>query len=270
MDGVIWQTNRQGNKPLLDSIDAIFRIDPVLLVLTAAGFVFAAAIKRDFFVLLWFVPFVIFYLTIGFINWFYWIPIIPAFCITTARMIVELSRRVNNNEKIQQIILYAIISEIAIFAMVSTTTLLNTNVSFFQFQAAAFVAQHLRDDNNTNNYKGADDVTIISGPIYAWIFKYVFDKDHVFIYSRLNERIQTNKLLLIVDNYFMNSLSRDRNSDEDNKTDRQIEKLQRLYDDTDTIATFKGNTSKYDQKIYPYASMKYNYGGSKVLIRTNY
>src|ERR687888_406950 len=42
MDGVIWQTNRPVNKPLLDSVNAFFKVDTILLVLGAVGSFYAA------------------------------------------------------------------------------------------------------------------------------------------------------------------------------------------------------------------------------------
>src|SRR6266487_3043969 len=86
--GVVHQTDRTVNLidtdingSLLRSVGVFYQIDPVLLILGIAGLIFAGAIKRDFLILLWVIPFTIFFVAIGFAQYFYVIPILPAFCI---------------------------------------------------------------------------------------------------------------------------------------------------------------------------------------------
>ena len=49
---------------------SVFKLDPILLILGLAGFVFPA-LRKDYFVLLWLAPFVIFTLLIGFVRDFH-------------------------------------------------------------------------------------------------------------------------------------------------------------------------------------------------------
>jgi hypothetical protein len=72
-----------------DSINtAFFEIDPIILVLGIIGLSFAA-IKRDIFLLLWVIPFTIFLSVIGFVQYFYWISVLPVFGIAIGRMIKQ-------------------------------------------------------------------------------------------------------------------------------------------------------------------------------------
>src|SRR5919198_502175 len=96
MDGVIWQTNRQGNKPLLDSVNAFFKVDTILLVLGVIGSFYAVAIKRDFFFLLWIIPFLVFLYFIGFVSLFHFIPLLAVFSISSAILITDISNRISN------------------------------------------------------------------------------------------------------------------------------------------------------------------------------
>jgi hypothetical protein len=49
-----------------------------------------------------------------------------------------------------------------------------------------------------------------------------------------------------------------------------IDRLQNVYDQSHKIGEFKGTSSSYNRDEYPYASMKYNYNGGKIQVRTNY
>jgi hypothetical protein len=93
IEGVILQTQRQ-DKALLDSVNALFQIDPILLIIGIAGIGFSAAIKRDFIFLLWVVPFVVFFASIALVQYFYWILVLPAFCIAAATLIEYISNKI--------------------------------------------------------------------------------------------------------------------------------------------------------------------------------
>jgi hypothetical protein len=171
MDGVIWQTNRPVNKPLLDSINAFLKVDTVLLVLGAVGSFYAAVIKKDFFFLLWIIPFLVFLYFIGFVSLFHFIALLPIFCISAAVLIEGLSDKISKIKKnskkniiiiSQKILPYAIISAIGIFGLVSISMLITTDVSSTQVNAAATIAQHIQRNSISDN-NGNDNVTVISG-----------------------------------------------------------------------------------------------------------
>jgi hypothetical protein len=72
----------------------LFLIDPILLIIGIAGIGFSAVIKRDFIFLLWVVPFVVFFASIALVQYFYWILVLPAFCIAAARLIEYVSNKI--------------------------------------------------------------------------------------------------------------------------------------------------------------------------------
>jgi Dolichyl-phosphate-mannose-protein mannosyltransferase len=107
--GILWQTTARQEKPLYASIEILFQIDPVLLILAIAGIVFSVTIRRDIRLLLWVAPLLIFMGLIGFVSFFHFIPLVPAFCIAAGVMIAGISNRLgsdgrrNNENKNQQI-----------------------------------------------------------------------------------------------------------------------------------------------------------------------
>jgi len=243
---VLWQVQRQ-SVGIVQIISDFFIFDPALFVLGIAGFVYAT-LKKDLFLLLWFVPFVILLLSIGYVQYFYWIPILPAFCVSAAKLISDLTRNATK-EKTQRISRFAVICGIGIFGLVSSTLLVTTHISS-QFEAAAFVAQYVQDNNG--------NTTIVSSPVYSWILIYVFDMDHVFADYRdlLFYPVQTERVILIADQHFKSNISAG-------------EQLRAMYNSTRNIATFESDVIRYDLGKYPYTNMKVNYEGSLVEIRIN-
>lgn len=233
---VLWQTQRQ-SAGFASIVATFFSLDPVFLLLGTAGFVYAA-VRKDISILLWIAPFVVFLSIIGYVQYFYWIPVLPVFCIAAARLIDRASA-------IKQILPFVAIAGLGIFGLVFTTLLITADVTSAQFEAIAFVAD--RADSET---------TIASSPIYSWIFIYVFDNEHAFIDYRvlLFYPVETKEMLLVSDRHFQSNIGAG-------------SQLRDLYDNTTTIATFTGNVYNYDLRQYPYTSMKLNYEGSKIEIR---
>ena len=97
IDGIFWQAEREGQGIEPCRCKSIFRIDPVLLILGIAGKTLAV-LKRDLFIVLASVPFLIFISIIGFVQLFHWIPVFPAFCIAGGNLIVYLSGRIDNKK----------------------------------------------------------------------------------------------------------------------------------------------------------------------------
>ena len=298
--GVLHQTDRTVNLidtdingSLLKSVGVFYQIDPVLLILGIAGLIFAGAIKRDFLILLWVIPFTIFFVAIGFAQYFYVIPILPAFCIAAARMISDLSGKkiiinIRRNKgqgggegdaeegggkgekkKIQQILPFAIISGIGIFGLISITMLITTNVNSSFFQVYAFVVQHLpqnggsSDSNNNNNNK----VTMLGSHWWVWntfwIPKYVFHKDLVIIDPRFDPDfktpIRTEKILFIGDGIFRQKVLSPNIFVHiiipGSNVTGLTEAIDLLYNNSTKIASFIDNVISYDSKKYPYTSM---------------
>jgi hypothetical protein len=264
LNGVLWQGTRQESTlqgieshQILGSLSSILGMDPVLVIVALMGIVFAA-IRRDFFLLLWLMPFLIFSYIIGWITYFHYILVLPAFCIAAANMLEDIPKRIiRTKKKIQQTLLsFTIASAIGIFGLISTIILITTN-NFFpsQFEAAAFVIHTTQYNNNNNNNvihndNKRDDITMISSPLYSWIFKYVFDNPYVF-HTRDSSQIQTKKIILIVDSEYRYVLSKTEVEDT-----KQIQRLQEISNNTNTIATFRDIGINYNLGKYPYTNIR--------------
>jgi hypothetical protein len=261
LSGVLWQgSQRQGEegKTLKDIVLIFFRIDPLLFVLGIAGFVYAA-LKKDYFPLVWAAPYLFLMYAVGWATHFHWILLLPIFCISAASILLGSFRWVTKNKRAAlRLLPYVVISAVSIFAIVSTTMLITSNLSLAQFQAAAFASHDVQSI--------AADTTVISSPIYSWIFKYILERDHVFAHVRdSSQPLQTKQILLIVDATFYHVLS---NEGEDMK---QIELMKMIQDETYPIASFRDTVIRYDMKAYPYTSMREaDIGGGQIVVQANY
>jgi hypothetical protein len=172
----------------------------------------------------------------------------------------SILKRIRRKESIQKTILsFAVISGIGIFGLISTIMLITTNFFLSEFEVAAFTARDVQDNANQNN-----DITIISSPIYSWLFKYVFGDDHA-LHTRDTSPIQTKKVLLITDTEYRYVLSKTEVEDKN-----QIQRLQKIYNNTDTIATFLDAGINYSYRKYPYTNIRECPVLYNIQVKTNY
>jgi hypothetical protein len=239
LDAIFYQTHRQGELGMTLTnilINSVFKIDPILLILGIAGLVFAV-MRKDYFVLLWIAPFVVFISFIGFVRDFHLIVLMPVACIGSSILITELSNKISY-KKIRPILLYAVISAFSIIGLMTFITLVMTNINYDKFQASALVSQYLTQYShyiikdaagfkNTNN--GNNTITVISQHVYSWIPKYVF---HLTDYNYKPPELEANevpsnneKVLLVVDSSFRNILSMN------DEAGNRLEKIYNSYSD---------------------------------------
>ncbi|MEO9308322.1 MAG: glycosyltransferase family 39 protein [Nitrososphaera sp.] len=242
MKDVLWQTQRHSTG--LPYISLLFyQMDPVLFVLGVSGMGYAI-FRRNYLVLFWIVPFVLFLLMIGYNQYFYWIPVLPVFCISSAILLIDILEKIRKKgtDKVIRII---VVSGIAVFGLASTIMVISTNLTNTEFAAAAFVSQ-----NATN------DTTVLASPVYSWMLNYVFHKENVpndYSYV-LFEPIKTNKVLLVADPHFLIDIPRGK-------------QLAQVYNDSKTVATFDEDVSMYNTNGYPYSSVRLNLDGMHIEVK---
>ena len=273
LDGVLWQatqreisTGTDSSHSISSELKTIFNMDPVLISLSLLGIVYAA-IRRNYFILLWVVPFFIFSFMIHWVYYFHFILLLPLFCIASALLIKEIPDIIlKKNNLYKKVVPFAAISVIGIFGLTTTVHLIVSNYSLPYFAVSSFIAQHSDDTlvagtNNVTN-KIVDDTTIISSPAFSWIFSYVFGKDHV-LPTRASQELTTEKVLLVLDPNYRFVLSGKELEDK-----AQVASLLNLYNNTATIASFQ-----YSDSILKDNPLKANIRScyfDEIQVRTNY
>ena len=261
--GILWQTTGRPSSPLTGTLKTFFYMDPILFVLSIAGLIYAA-IKRDFFLLLWVIPFLIFLYFIDYVSAFHLMPIVPAFCIAASRFLVELPGKIKiiKKYKFQQTLPFAIISGIIIFGLVSTIMLITINVNSSAYKALAVLVQKLPNkDDGTNN---TNAVTLVASPIYFTMPRHGFDKAFYDRSMFSGKKLESERYILVADEGFMRIIS-------GTNERRSTILMKSLYDNSQTIDTLiPDDKTKYNVKNYPYANLKQSPRAKEIEIRSNY
>jgi hypothetical protein len=253
LDGVIWQATR-ADRPFDFEMKTIFlRMDPVLMAIGVAGLAYSV-IKRNYFILLWAFPYL---LLIYFVNWVYFfhiIPIIAAFCISGAALIIDLSNKIQK-KRLYKPLMFTTISAIILFGAVNSTLLITQNINSSNFELVSFVTSYLPYKQNSEN-SGSDKITLI-GPngafILYWISDHVFNKNFDFKWyeSRrdyVEPPIRTEKYLMITDWDTRRDFA-------GNNTEEHIKYVSQLYNQSKLIGAFFNSTSIHDLDRYPYTNI---------------
>lgn len=243
---VLWQAGR-GTGGIGPIISYLFEMDVVLMSLGFAGIAYAV-IRRELFVILWFVPMILFFATIGFLQYFHWIPLIPIMCIAIALIINTGIKKIQKNS-LQNYGYVGCIVIIGVFGLTVSSIVINSDMSSSQFDALSFVIQNI---NQT-------DVTTVSGPVYSWILDDVYDRENVLVdYSViLFHPIETENILLISDPHF--KLDFNRGSE-----------LEDLYVNTSLIKEFTGNVGNIDTSKFPNGNFNFAREGGLIEIKKNW
>jgi len=271
MDGVIYQAARDsGGKDLRSSILYIFELDPVLLIIASAAIIYAV-IRKDYFILLWGLPYLVFLYLIGWVVPFHWNILLPLLCIAVGMLIDSLISTMASR-KLIKFFPHILISTLVIFGFVTTTRFIESNLNALYFQLYLFMIQELEHHNAGNGKESSshvDGTTIIGSHrtrALVWIPLYVFKDKITFRETDIPKDnftapLKTKKFLIVADS---NLLSRLTGTDQYER-DARVTRL--YYNKSDTIATFidkdygKNNLMNIDQ----------NYGfGWFVDVRSNY
>ena len=123
--GLLHQVHREDRRAQI--IQSFFDTDSMLLILGLAGLIYCC-LRKNWIVILWIVPFLVFVYVHGWFNPFHWVIALPAFCIGGAALVIELVQRmkfVRIKKSLTQIIICAIITGIGLF---NTFIIINLNI----------------------------------------------------------------------------------------------------------------------------------------------
>jgi hypothetical protein len=252
-ENIIWQATERFEVPLSDAIRNFHIIDPVLLVLSISG-LFYSALKKDVFLLVWVIPYLIFLTSVGHVAYWHFVPVFPAFCIAAARLIISLIRRISMRINIAEDKLYLfVVCGTGLFGLTMSILLVSTNVTSGYFETIAFIVRYVPENAETKDTDpDTKEVTVIGGrwvPGFSWIPTYVFDRDVDFRKFYIPTESITPKKLFIVDPDFSRFISSNKNED-------VVKRIRAAYDGTELVFEINQNPYTFDLQNYPYSVMK--------------
>ena len=265
----LWQTDR-GDRPISTSLSNILYLDPLVSILGMAGIIIAT-LRRDFFVLLWIIPFLILSYAIGWVQYFHLAPILLALCISSGTSIDYLRKIISKYcTKYSNILSYTPLAAVIIFGLICTSMLITLDVNSAYYKIFSTIAQKIPDSENNSK------ITLIGSHWWVWdtqwITNYVLNKSHLLIDPHLdpkfNTKISTDKVLIVGDPIFEDSLSRRLNSD-------NLRQIRQLYNQSTVIASFTDNVTTSTSPYYPFNTIPImiwneNHPTGKIYIKSNY
>jgi hypothetical protein len=255
IDDLLWQSER-GDKGITGALEKLFAIDPVLLILTLVGTLYAV-VKRDLFIILWLVPFILFNFISGYVSYWHFIPLLPAFCISSAILIQNIST-LFRKKKIRIMLPYAIILIIGTYGLIITIMLITLNLTSFHYQTVSNIAYQIQNENTTSiNHDGKGNinnnrVTVLGNNYWLWIPKYIFDEDsnNDFKNDYNGEDNLTKRVILVVGEDFVSEMTNDKQSKE---------KLKELLTKSVLVSEIKDNqTNMLKMNKYPFNSDQFD------------
>ena len=208
MKGVYYQTHRE-SQPLINSVQTIlFKEDSMFLILGIAGLIMAI-IKRDLVVLLWIMPFFLFFYIIGWVSFYHWIPLIPAFSIAIGAMLEKILKIFDDKKRIVKIFIstFTMLLILGYIDLAKTIPTITRDINSAHFKAAAHLYSYLSNIKNNNKTNSNAKVTVIADPFYLWIAKYLFKLDYNYEpYYNVNSI--GNRTILVVDRDLRNIMSK--------------------------------------------------------------
>lgn len=266
---VLWQMDRDKPLSLPISLMNFFQIDPLIFIIGIAGVAFAA-VRRDFFPLLWISPFLVFSYFIGWVQYFHLLPLFLVFCLSSAIFIDFLQKFIAKHSN--KILSYSIAVFVIAFGIVSTTMLITLDVNSAHYKIYAAIAEQIPESAN----EATANITIIGSHWWVWdsywITQYVLDKPHELIDPhfdpKFKDEIKTEKVLLVEDPIFLQSISRRLDSD-------NLREIRQINNDSKEIVMFIDNVTSRTTEIYPYNTLPImisneNHPTGKVVIKRNY
>jgi hypothetical protein len=262
LEGVFWQaTQRESEgKTLFDVIMSFFKTDPVLLILGTIGIAYLT-FRREYIGVIWIVPYLVLLYLVGWVNHFHLILVLPIWCISLGKLIYDLALIARIKRK-DTIISSGIILAIVMFGITSTIVLISTDLTYIQLKTASYIANAVISDDgrlpgakqggsllNISNHSD-EQLTVITSPIYSWVYKYVLDHENTFSHLRDTRPIITENVILLVDSTYNRLVFR---SEAENQT--QVTRLNDIYNDTEVSALFGKLPANYSKKNYPFTGI---------------
>jgi Dolichyl-phosphate-mannose-protein mannosyltransferase len=279
------------SRSLFAAFNTFFRMDPVLFIVSVAGFIYSA-FRRDWYILLWLMPYLLFLYFVGWVVNFHWIAVLPVFCIAAAALIVgagegrknivrqemhldefvgsprsmfinKIRTKANRftrkrilpfhtgDSKIRNKLSIVAVLAIITSGLVSTSILITDNISSSYFELYGFIVERLASNDDSS----FNQVAMI-GPDWAqsflWIPRYVFDIDVNFVKFSTPREISGERVLLITDPEFRREL------------ETLNEQILGLHESSPLIAEFKEKTRDYPRDTYPYTNLAEKSGNTGI------
>jgi hypothetical protein len=246
-DGINAQTHRDP-RPLYISLNLWLSYHPYLLIFGIVGMIYAV-IKKDWFLMLGTIPFLIFMFFINRVLSFHLLWLIVILCLSTSRFFVGIIgyvSKISKDNLLRRLTLGGILAVLVFgiaYGFMSTIYLITQDEGSQYFSAAMFIDRYLKDNNLIqidSDTPANKNITVISDPFFGWVQKYKFHNNnyipHIIVPKKL--MINTEKVVSIIDTNFRDEI------EAGGDIGIRLGKLLSAFD-TKTLATFRSDISEH-------------------------
>jgi dolichyl-phosphate-mannose-protein mannosyltransferase len=249
-NALTWQAERTNNG-IFVAFQKLFMIDPLFLVISIFS-VAIGAIRKDLFILLGVLPFIIFCCVIGYVSYWHLIPIIPFLSISVSLMVFDLAKRFLQTRN-HTIYLLIFIFSIIIPSCIISTNLINNNTNEFHLNVISAISKEVKNfnlnnnnnttvvniDKNQNSDYDRNKLTILGTNYWLWIPKYILDSGkNMYKNNFIANDVKTDNILLVAGDNFIKTMTRG------NNTKDNVMQLKQIYSESDLISKLEQNTTK--------------------------
>jgi hypothetical protein len=248
-NALTWQSERTNNG-IFVAFQKLFMIDPLFLVISIFS-VAIGAIRKDLFILLGVLPFIIFCCVIGYVSYWHLIPIIPFLSISVSLMIFDLAKRFLQTRN-HTIFLLIFIFSIIIPSCIFSTNLITSNTTEFHLNVISAISKEVKNfnlnndnttfgniDKNQNSDNDKNKLTVLGTNYWLWIPKYILDSGkNIYKNNFIANDVKTDNILLVAGDNFIKTMTRG------NNTKDNVMQLKEIYSESDLISKFEQNTTK--------------------------
>jgi hypothetical protein len=230
----IYHQSHRESHSLFIALEDFFKIDPILLIIAVPGLIYAA-IKRDLFILLSQIPFLIFMYFIGYVVVFHLLLFALFSCISSAKLFIDTISFVRK----KRLLLLSSLGGILVIVLIgfsSTTQQVVSEKNSQLFAAARFADHYLKSDltnQDSNNENNGEGITRVSHPFFFWVDKYKFHKENNYYWNV--DKFETQKIMFIIEGELRYII------DHDNDTGRKFKNLFSTFD-THTLMSFRNDS----------------------------
>ena len=248
-NGLSWQSERSNNGVFV-AFQKLFIIDPIFLVISIIS-VALAAVRKDLFILLGVLPFIIFCYLIGYVSYWHLIPIIPFLSMSTSLMIFDLAKRFLQT-RYNTLFLLIFIFSVVVPSFIISSNLITSNSNEFHLNVISSISKEVKNfnlkNNNSTNFGSTDSdqntnsnnkLTVLGTNYWLWIPKYILDNGkNIYKNNFIANDIKSNNILLVAGENFIKTMTRA------NNTKANVMQLKEIYSESDLISKLEQNTSK--------------------------
>ena len=196
--GALNQVEREDRRSQI--MESFFNTDSMLLFLGSAGLIYSF-LRKNWCVVLWIVPFLIFVYVHGWFNFFHWVIVLPAFCIGGAKLVIELAHKMKFDRIKRSLTLIIVCAIITGFGLFNTYVIINLNIQGVAIRGIAESLDYMDRADGLDDNRISEKITVITSGAYSWIYKYIYNLDYTFDTHRDigTQKIETKKTIIYQD-----------------------------------------------------------------------